>query len=145
MPRRLATRTSAPVTSRTWLTPPGEPSASAVPIVCTESTTSSDGCDLLDVAEHGAQIGLGGEVELVGQGVGSAGPQPHLGRRLLAGDVQRAAAGPRPAGRDLEQQGRLADAGLAGQQHHRAGNQPAAEHPVELRDAGQRPVGRVGH
>ena len=43
MPRRLATRTSAPVTSRTWVTPPGEPSASAVPTVCTESSTISDG------------------------------------------------------------------------------------------------------
>ena len=43
MPLRLATRTSAPVTSRTCVTPPGEPSASAVPTVCTESTTISDG------------------------------------------------------------------------------------------------------
>ena len=43
MLRRLAVRTSAPVTSRIWLTPPGEPSASAVAIVWTESTTSSDG------------------------------------------------------------------------------------------------------
>ena len=43
IPRRLATRTRAAVTSRTWVTPPGEPSASAVPMVCTESTTSNDG------------------------------------------------------------------------------------------------------
>ena len=43
IPRRLATRTRAPVTSRTWVGPPGEPSASAVPTVCTESSTISDG------------------------------------------------------------------------------------------------------
>ena len=43
MPRCLATRIKAAVTSRIWVTPPGEPSASAVPMVCTESTTSSEG------------------------------------------------------------------------------------------------------
>ena len=37
----------------------------------------------------------------------------------------------------VEQQGRLADAGLAGQQHHGARHQAAAEHPVELVDAGR--------
>ena len=94
---RLATRTRAPVTSRTWVTPPGEPSASAVPTVCTESSTISDGLDLLDVAEHRAEVGLGGQVELVGQRVGAAGPQPDLGRGLLAGDVQRASGPPGPS------------------------------------------------
>ena len=66
----------------------------------------------------------------------AVGAQPHLGRRLLAGDVERAvrvAAQPRG---DVEQQRRLADAGLAGEQHDGAGHQPAAEHPVELVDAG---------
>ena len=54
--------------------------------------------DLLDVAEHRAQVGLGGQVELVGQRVGPAGPQPHLGGGLLAGDVQRASGRPWPSG-----------------------------------------------
>ena len=72
MPRRFATRTNALVTSRTWVTPPGDPSASAVPIVCTESSTMSDGSHLLDVAEHGPEIGLGCQVELIGHRVGTA-------------------------------------------------------------------------
>jgi hypothetical protein len=42
-PRSLASAVSATVTARTWVTPPGEPSASGVEIVCTESTTSSPG------------------------------------------------------------------------------------------------------
>ena len=39
----LATRTSAAATSRTCVTPPGTPSTSAAPMVCTESMTSSCG------------------------------------------------------------------------------------------------------
>ena len=144
IPRRLATRTSAPVTSRTWVTPPGEPSASAVPIGLHRVDHQQRRLDLLDVAEHRAEVGLGGQVQLVGQRVRPAGPQPDLGGGLLAGDVQRASAGLGPAGGDLEQQGRLADARLAGEQHHRAGHQPAAEHPVQLADPGQGSVGRVG-
>ena len=34
-------------------------------MVCTESTTRSVGIDLLDVAEHRAEVGLGREVEVV--------------------------------------------------------------------------------
>ena len=39
--------------------------------------------------------------------------------------------------RDVEQQGGLADAGLAGEQDHRPGHEAAAEHAVELVDAGR--------
>jgi hypothetical protein len=39
----FATRTRAAATSFTWVTPPGTPSTSAAPMVCTESTTSSSG------------------------------------------------------------------------------------------------------
>ena len=59
-------------------------------MVWTESTTSSVGADLLDVAEHRTEVGLGGEVELVVDAAGPVGAQPHLGRGLLAGDVERA-------------------------------------------------------
>ena len=130
--RVLATRISAAATSLTWVTPPGTPSTSAAPIVWTESITSSCGRTSLDVAEHRAEVGLGGEVELVVDAAGAVGAQPHLGGRLLAGDVERAQ--PRAGGLrgHLEQQRRLADAGLAGQQHRGAGHQAAAEHPVEL-------------
>ncbi len=43
MCRSFASRTSAPVTSRTWVTPPGAPSTSGCAIVCTESITRNDG------------------------------------------------------------------------------------------------------
>ena len=131
----LATRTRAAATSLTWVTPPGTPSTSAAPMVCTESMTSSCGTDLLDVAEHRAEVGLRGEVELVVDRAGPVGPQPHLGRGLLAGDVEHPQPGARRLGRDLQQQRGLADAGLAGEQHRRPGDHAAAEHPVELGDA----------
>ena len=40
--------------------------------------------------EHGAEVGLGGEVELVVDAAGAVGAQPHLGGGLLAGDVEGA-------------------------------------------------------
>jgi hypothetical protein len=43
MPADLARWITADATSRTCVTPPGTPSTSAEPMVCTESTTSSDG------------------------------------------------------------------------------------------------------
>ena len=39
MPRRLATRTSAPVTSRTWVTPPGTPSTPEKPTSLDETVS----------------------------------------------------------------------------------------------------------
>ena len=43
MPRSLATAMSAAVTARICVTPPAEPSACALAMVCTLSTTSSPG------------------------------------------------------------------------------------------------------
>ena len=144
MPRRLATRTSA----AGHLADLGRPAGRALRL---RGADGLDGVehhqrrrDLLDVAEDRAEVGLGRQVELVGERVGPPGPQPHLGGRLLAGDVERAAARLGPARGDLEQQGRLADAGLAGQQHHGPGDDPVAEHPVELADAGQGAGREVG-
>ncbi len=130
----LAQEVSAVVTARTWVTPPVTPSASVVDMVCTESTTTRVGCTCLDVAQRGLQVGFGGQVHLVVRASGALGPQPDLPGRLLAGQVQRAAADSGPAVRDLEQQRRLADPGIAGQQGHRAGDQAAAEHAVQFAD-----------
>ena len=139
--RCLASAVSAAVTSRIWVTPPGTPSMPAEPMVCTESTISRAGLDRLDVAEQRGEVGLGGQVEVVAQRADPVGPQPDLGGGLLAGDVQHPA---RPRGQrpGLQQQRGLADAGLAGQQHDRAGHQAAAEHPVELVHAGRPGPGR---
>ena len=132
MLRVLATRISAAATSLTWVTPPGTPSMPEAPMVWIESTTSSVGPDLLDVGEHRAEVGLGGEVELVVDAVGAVGAQPDLGGGLLAGDVEDPLPDPGGLGGHLEQQRALADPGLAGQQDRGARHQPAAEHPVEL-------------
>ena len=90
------------------------------------------GTHLLEVGEHGAEVGLGGEVEQLVDPAGAVGAQPDLGGRLLAGDVEGAALVAGGLGGDLEQQRALADAGLAGEQDRGARDQPAAEHPVEL-------------
>ena len=49
-----------------------------------------------------------------------------------------------PGGQDLEQQRRLADAGLAPEQGHRSRDEPPRQHPVELLHPG-RDGGRLGH
>ena len=84
----------------------------------------------LGLGEHGDRLGAAepGRAEL------------HLRRRLLAGDEQRLPVGAHRAQRH-QQQRRLADAGLAADQHERRGNEPAAEHAVELRHAGRDPLG----
>ena len=51
--------------------------------------------DLLDVGEHRAEVGLGGEEQLVVDAAGAVGAQPHLRRGLLAGDVEGARGGSR--------------------------------------------------
>ena len=148
MPRALATWMSDAATSRTWLTLPAEPSTSALLIVCTESTMTQLGLERVDLAEHRREVGLAGEVERAGHRLDALGPGAHLRGGLLTADVEHPAlavlaraGGP---GGDVEQQGGLADAGLAGHEHDGAGHDAAAEHPVELRHpggAGDRPPG----
>ena len=92
---------------------------------------------LLDVPEHRAEVGLRGDEQPRPQRADALGAQPHLAGGLLAGDVEHRAALLGGAGRDVEQQRRLADARLAGQQDDGARDEPAAEHPVELLDAGR--------
>ena len=107
------------------------------------------GLEGVDLAEHRREVGLAGEVERAGHRLDALGPGAHLRRGLLTADVEHPAlavlaraGGP---GGDVEQQGGLADAGLAGHEHHGAGHDAAAEHPVELaapRWGGRPPAGR---
>ena len=46
------------------------------------------GLDRVEMAEHGFEIGLGGQVEALVQRAQPLGPQPDLAGRLLAGDDQ---------------------------------------------------------
>jgi hypothetical protein len=63
-------------------------------------------------------------------------PQPHLRHRLFARDIDDPVAAPRQRRRTLHQQRRLADAGIAADQHRRPAHEAAAERPVEFRNAG---------
>ena len=66
------------------------------------------------------------------------GAQPHLRHRLLARDIDRAMAGAGERGGGLDQQRRLADAGIAADQQRRAAHEAAADDAVELGHAGGR-------
>ena len=92
---------------------------------------------------HGRLFGVDGGLHLLQVDLGQhahgrgAQPQPvcaqcHLG----AADVERLRL-PRQAVQRLQQQGALADAGVAADQHHAAGHQAAAEHAVKFIDAGR--------
>ena len=61
---------------------------------------------------------------------------PHLLLALLAADVEHPAAVAREPHRQLEQQRALADPGVAADQDQRAPHDAAAEHPVQLAEAG---------
>ncbi len=92
--------------------------------------------DDVEMGQHGTEIVLGGDEQVWVDAAGALGTQPNLRRRLLARDDQRGpGAGGGEAMGDLEQQRGLADAGFAGQQHHRPRHQAAAEYAVELGDA----------
>ncbi len=83
--------------------------------------------------------GLGGELDL---GAGKAEPlgaQPHLRHRLLAGNVDRPLAGAGQRGRDLDQQRRLADAGVTAHEQDRAAHEAAAGDAIELGESGGEP------
>src|SRR5262249_43956837 len=74
--------------------------------------------------------------------VGKAEPlraQAHLRHRLLSGNVGGTmfAAGER--GCDLDQQRRFADAGIAAQKEHRAGDEAAARYAIEFGETGGEP------
>ena len=137
MPRALATRISA---GRRPRAPGSTLPAAPVDGGARDGLHGVDdeqvGLDRLDVAEHGREVGLGGEEQAGPQRADALGAQPHLRGRLLAGDVEHASCSTRAArGGDVEQQGGLADPGLAGEQHDGPGHEAAAEHPVELADA----------
>ncbi len=86
--------------------------------------------------QHGGEIGLGEDGHLQRGLAQTLGAQADLRRGLLAGDVERGA----PAAGEMAQrhpgERRLADAGGAAEQDERAGDEAAAEHAVELPDAG---------
>ena len=85
--------------------------------------------------ENGAQPGFGGEVHgRLGQ-AHARGAAAYLLDRLLAGNIADLQAGLRRLRRDLQQQGRFADAGIPGDQDSRPRHDPSAADAIELVDA----------
>ena len=109
-----------------------------------------DGLDGIDDHHGRAPVRRGGEdrleqrlaeqLDVAGTPAEPVGAQLHLQRRFLAGHVQRAHVGRLELRRDLQQDRGLADPRLAADQHHRARHDAAAEHEVELGEAGAQPV-----
>jgi hypothetical protein len=91
---------------------------------------------LLEVVDDVGQRGLGREQEVVVERAQPLCTQPHLVRRLLTRDVQDLGAGCGTGPEQLEHEGGLADPGLATDEGDAPRHQTAAEHPVELSDAG---------
>ena len=99
-----------------------------------QSTTHELGLHLVDGGDDAAAATSRQQPQLGSHGARGA----RRGARTCwalssARDVERSA---RPPREQLQQQRALADAGLAAEQRDRAGHEPAAEHPVELADAG---------
>ena len=118
-PVSLATVSRRATASRTWLGLPGAPAASVALTVWTESTTASGGRSCVDGRGQGVEVGLGEDGHR-----GKPAPQPfgahgHLQRRLLAGAVQDGSLRPAHPRRQLQRQGRLADARVAAEQDER--------------------------
>ena len=131
-PRFLASRTSSPAQARTWVTEPGPASCMSLQSVCTESITTRSKRSrfrpsTMSRSAVSAASCTGASARPMPLGAGA-----DLLDRLLAGDVGAARAAPGRLGADLQQQGRFADARIAGQQDRRAGHDAAAADPVEL-------------
>ena len=94
----------------------------------------------LDVPQDDAEFRLIGDEQVRLERSDAFGAPPHLRRRLLARHVEDGAASARcrrarGLGGHVQQQRGLAHAGLAGQEDHRAGDDAAAEDPVQFAHA----------
>jgi hypothetical protein len=69
---------------------------------------------------------------------------PRLRHRFLAGDVEHPRPAPGERVERLQQQRRFADPGITSEEDQRPGDQPTAEHPVELLDAARAPGRHLG-
>ncbi len=100
-------------------------------MVWIESISSSRVPAQLRLLEDSLELRVAQQPETGGVEAQPAGAQHGLLHRLLAARIEDSAARRQLRG-DLQQQRRLADAGLPAQQRHGACGQPAAEYPIEL-------------
>ncbi len=74
----------------------------------------------------------------------AAGAEADLVDGLFAGNVEDAAAGAGQAGGGLEQEGGLADAGVAADEYGGGGDEASAQHAIQFRDGGGSAGRRLG-
>jgi hypothetical protein len=94
------------------------------------------GLELVHVLEDALEARLRHEEEAGARDSQALAAHLDLLLRFLAGDVEDGAPLTAEEVRDLQQQRALADPGLAADEDHRAGHDPAPEHAVELADPG---------
>ncbi len=93
---------------------------------------------LLGRGQHLLEVGLGEDVQLLALHPEPLGAHARLPERFFARHIERrAVAGEAVDGH--QQQRRLADAGVATDEHQTPQRHPAAQHPVQLLDAGEPP------
>ena len=142
-PERLAKRISVCAAPRTCVTVPGARVHHVGP----------HGLDRVDDDEaRGRALGQGcddvfnrrlsGELDRSAGETEPFGAQPHLRDRLFTRNINRALLRLRQRRRHLDQQRRLADAGVAAEQQHRSAHEAAAGDAIEFGDAGGE-AGRV--
>ena len=100
-----------------------------------ESTTSTAGRAAAAVVSTVSRLVSLSSVDVARVFAQTIGAQLDLERALLARRVERRVSGALQPRGHLQQQRRLADARLAADEDHRARDDPAAEHEVELVDA----------
>ena len=94
-----------------------------------------------DLLEDALDAGFGQQVQRRGADAEAIAAALDLVLGLLARRVEHRADFAREVRGRLQQQRGLADAGLAAEQHQRPGHDAAAEHAIELADAGRQPHG----
>ena len=129
-PFSFETRSRRPAASRTCETDPGAEPISRDQSVWTESITQTPGRSRSRVVADGVELRLCEDLDAAAAAE-TCRAQLHLRHRLLARDEERATLG-RDRAERVQEQGRLADPGLAADEHDRRRDEPAAEHTVEL-------------
>ncbi len=97
-----------------------------------------------DLFEDPLEAGLGEDVERRALDAEALAARLDLVLGFFARAVEHRPDGLREVRRRLQQQRRLADARLAADQHERSRHDAAAEHAIELADAGRQPLGDDG-
>ena len=133
----LAANSSCVAASRTCATLPGADCSLVENTVWIESSTSSAGFSRSGLVEDALEARLGEQEERIVADAEPLAARLDLRLALLARGVEDGPDGAGEVRRGLQQQRRLADAGLAAEQDQRSGDDAAAEHAIELGEAGR--------